>query len=69
MPCTRGNGQWSMDRNRETVGEFRFGKMDPGMMGSGRMEWLMVEEGWYMLMVMCILVSGSMTRLMVMVFK
>lgn len=54
MLCTKENGPWSMDKNKEMVGVYRFGKMDLGMMDFGRMEWLMEEEGWYMLMVMFI---------------
>ena len=47
----------------------KFGQMAPDMMDSGKKEWLTVEEDWSMLTEMCILESGSMTRLTGMEFN
>jgi galactokinase len=45
---------------------FRFGKMDPGMMVSGKMEWHMDWVDWFMLKVTYTKVNGLKIKLMVM---
>lgn len=41
--CTKVNGL--LMRTKKTAEEFKFGLMDPGMMGSGETEWPMDMEG------------------------
>ena len=48
----------------ETAEVFKFGKMDQDMTDFGKMAWLMVEVGWYMLMGTSMKVNGSKIKLM-----
>ena len=53
-------------KDREMAEVFRFGKMDPDMMVSGKMEWHMDWAVWFMLKVTYTKVNGLKIKLMVM---